>query len=414
MSLTRAGLAPAGHRRGPTMQRPFSAGRARPLARGSFATFAWALAVLQLLRLAWGVAQRVAMRPVRAKVILDPQRSYPWVSLIIPARDERATIEACLAGARAQGYPDLEILVVDDRSEDGTADIVRRGAAHDGRVRLVEGQPLPDGWMGKCWALHQGSQVAQGEWLLFVDADTRLLPGAVAGALDEARRRGVPVLSAITAQELPTVWERVVQPAVFTAIAEAMPIVLVNSPYVPQVAVANGQFLLVRHDVYDVLGGHEAIRGEIAEDAAFARRAKELRQGYWLGDGRELATTRMYTAPGALWEGWTKNLHSGARLLPWLVPPGTAYLAAVLVAPYASLYRAWRGRSISLALAGLVQLGASLIIRRMTDQTFGVPARYTLAQPIGQLAFLVLLSASFYKVITGRGVTWKGRRYYAT
>src|SRR4029453_11367364 len=108
---------------------------------------------------------------------------------------------------------------------------------------------------------------------LFVDADTRLLPGAVAGALDAARRRGVPILSAITAQTLPTVWEGIVQPAVFGAIAEAMPVVLVNSRAVPQIAVANGQFLLVRRDAYDALGGHAAVRGESAEDAAFARRA---------------------------------------------------------------------------------------------------------------------------------------------
>jgi chlorobactene glucosyltransferase len=304
------------------------------------------------------------------------------------------------------------VLVVDDRSEDRTAELVRRAAQKDVRLLLVEGQPLPEGWLGKPWALHQGAQAARGEWLLFVDADTRLRPGAVAGALEEARRRGATVLSALTAQELPTVWEKIVQPAVFGAIAESMPVALVNNPALPQFAVANGQFLLARRDAYEGLGGHAAIRGEIAEDARFARRAKELGWRYWLSDGRELAVTRMYTSPGALWEGWTKNLHAGLRLLPWLVPPGTLYLMVVLLAPYVGLWLAWRRRSPGLALAAAVQLGASLLARRLVDRTFGVPPRYTLAQPLGQVAFLTLLGASFCKVLSGRGVTWKGRRYY--
>jgi cellulose synthase/poly-beta-1,6-N-acetylglucosamine synthase-like glycosyltransferase len=370
------------------------------------------LAWAQVVRLGWGVAQRVALRPIPPKPLPDAQRAYPAVSLVIPARNEAPVIGACLAAARAQRYPDLEIVVVDDGSEDETAAIVRRAGAEDGRVRLVPGQPLPPGWVGKCWALQQGAWAAQGDWLLFVDADTRLLPGAVGGAVDAARQRAVPVLSALTAQELPTVWERVVQPAVFGAIAEALPVVLVNDPRLPQFAIANGQFLLVRRDVYEAVGGHAAVRSEIAEDTAFARRVKALGWRYWLGDGRRLATTRMYTTPGALWEGWTKNLYRGARLLPWAIPLGTAYLTAVLIVPYLALYRAWRRRSAGLALAGAVQLSVNLLTRRLTDATFGVPARYTLAQPLGQVAFLVLLGASFWKVLTGRGVTWKGRRYY--
>jgi chlorobactene glucosyltransferase len=372
----------------------------------------WALAVVQVLRLGWAIVQQAALRPARALPGPPQGGVCPTVSIVIPARNEAAVIEACLDGALSQHLPGLEVLVVDDRSEDGTGEIVRRAAQKDVRLRLVEGQPLPEGWLGKPWALHQGAWAARGEWLLFVDADTRLRPGAVAGALEEARRRGAAVLSALTAQELPTVWEKIVQPAVFGAIAESMPVALVNNPALPQFAVANGQFLLARRDAYEGLGGHAAVRGEIAEDARFARRAKELGWRYWLSDGRELAVTRMYTSPGALWEGWTKNLHAGLRLLPWLVPPGTLYLIVVLLAPYAGLWLAWRRRRPGLALAAVVQLGASLLARRLVDRTFGVLPRYTLAQPLGQVAFLTLLGTSFYKVLSGRGVTWKGRRYY--
>ena len=371
----------------------------------------WVLAGLQLARLAWNLYQRHALEAIQPRLAPEPGRQYPLLSVVVPARNEAANIAACVGGARAQRYKDLEIVIVDDRSDDGTGNIAREAAAGDQRVRVVEGQPLPEGWVGKCWALHQGAQLARGEWLLFVDADTRLLPGAALGAIEAAQSRGVAVLSALTAQLLPTVWERVVQPAVFMSLAEAMPVTLVNNPRLPQFAIANGQFLLVRRDAYEALGGHAAIRNEIAEDAQFARRAKLLGQPFWLGDGRALATTRMYATPRDLWEGWTKNLHVGQRLLPWLVPPGTALLAASLVAPWASLAAGWWRRDPSLAGAGLAQLACALAGRRAIDESFGVPPAYTLAQPLGQAVFLALLVSSFYKVASGKGVTWKGRRY---
>jgi chlorobactene glucosyltransferase len=374
---------------------------------------AWLLAALQLARAAWAHRQSSRMERIAPQPVPDTARTYPRLSVVVPARNEERTIAACLAALRAQAYPDLEIVVVDDRSDDATAAIVRAAAEQDERVKLVEGEPLPAGWIGKCWALHQGSAAATGEWLLFVDADTRLLPGAATGALEEARRRGVPVLSALTAQELPTAWERALMPAVFAALAEALPVELVNDPDVPQVAIANGQFLLVRRDAYDGIGGHVAIRDEIGEDAKFAQRAKQLRWRYWLGDGRDLATTRMYTRPAEFWEGWTKNLHTGARLVPWLIPPGLVVYLAGLVAPFWSIARSRQIDSPSLAVAGLLQLVVALALRRRVDRTFGVPWPYAFTQPVGQVTFLALLTASFWKVLTGQGVTWKGRRYHA-
>lgn len=378
----------------------------------SWVIAASALAVLQWARFGWAAWQAAHFEAVVPRREPAAGESYPSVSLIVPARNEAANIGACLAGASAQRVPGLEILVLDDRSEDNTALLVRDAAAHDPRIRLLEGQPLPEGWIGKCWALHQAAAAARSEWLLFVDADTRLLPGAIAGAIDAARQHGAAVLSVLTGQELPTWWEKMVQPAVFGAIAEAMPITLVNNPHLPQFALANGQFLLARRDAYDAMGGHAAIRREIAEDVQFAKRAKRLGWSYWLGDGRLLARTRMYQSIGDLWEGWTKNLHTGAKLLPWLVLPGTAYLVATLALPYFCLALGRRYRSAALMAAGGAQIGALLARRRLLDSVAGVPPGYTFTEPVGDAAFVMLLLASYYKVLTRQGVTWKGRRYY--
>jgi chlorobactene glucosyltransferase len=240
-----------------------------------------------------------------------------------------------------------------------------------------------------------------------------LFPGAVSAAVAEAVRRAAPVFSVLTHQQLPTVWERIFMPAIFGSLAQAMPIEFVNDPRLPQFAIANGQFLLVRRDVYEAMGGHEAIKDEIGEDARFAQRAKQLGWRYWLADGRQLATTRMYTTPRALWEGWTKNLHVGARLLPWIIPPGIVFYTISLASPFMLLARSIRRRTWVDAVAGSIQLASALYERRGMDRIYSVPPIYAFTYPLGQVGFLALLGASFYKILTGRGVTWKGRRYYA-
>lgn len=378
----------------------------------------------EVMRIAWGVAQVGAMRTVRPKEP-DRNRHYPSVSLIVPARNESATIDACLAGALSQTYPNLEIFIVDDCSTDDTADRVR--TVEDSRVRLISGEPLPVGWAGKPWAMHQGVQASHGEWFLFVDADTQVHPGAITAVVDAARdgwisvddvsveEDGIHLFSVLTGQALHTWWERIIQPAILGGIMEALPVRLVNSPRWPWIALANGQFLLVRRDVYEAIGGYAAIRSEIAEDIMFAKRLKRMGYRIRLADGRSLATTRMYTSPTALWEGWTKNLHVGSRLLPAMVVPGVIGLLAVASAPWvlfiASLSDANRSVKQRLRVVACAFLALAMIQRRGVDRALGVPAHYVFAQPLGVIAMVVLMVASHVKVVTGAGVTWKGRRY---
>ena len=400
---------------------------ARWVRRSPGEAFVTALVASEASRLAWGIYQAGALTTVHPKRP-DPNRTYPSVSLIVPARNEAANIDTCLAGAVAQDYPDLEIIFVDDRSTDDTAARIQAVAATDPRVRLLQGVPLPDGWAGKPWALHQGITASRGEWILHIDADTRLQPGAITAVVDAARdgwssvddepapEGGFPVFSIMTGQSLPTWWEKVLQPAVLGAIMEALPLRLVNSPRVPWIALANGQFILVRRDAYDHIGGYAAIRGEIAEDVMFARRAKRMGLRVRLAAGQSLATTRMYRTPADLWEGWTKNLHVGSRLMPGLVLPGLAYLATAVMAPWALLAASSRATTTPrdatrLRAAATALLAIAFAHRRGIDRALGVPASYALAQPVGVLATVAMMAASQFRVRSGRGVTWKGRRY---
>ena len=228
-----------------------------------------------------------------------PEGKLPSLSIIIPARDEAANIGECLECIRRLEYPEgaLEVVVVDDNSADATASIVDDHAAYDQCIRLVTAEPLPKGWMGKSHACWQGVQVASGEWLLFVDADTYLQPPAACAALDYALREGREFLSVIPFQRIVSLQERIVLPGVFLGFASAIDFKRVNDPNDP-FAIANGQFLLFRRDAYERIGGHQAIRAETSDDLAFARAAKRQRISAYTLFGERQIETRMYRSLG--------------------------------------------------------------------------------------------------------------------
>jgi chlorobactene glucosyltransferase len=230
------------------------------------------------------------------------------LAVIVPVRNEAATIARCLAGLLAQSYPRhrLRIVVVDDDSTDGTAPVVRGIAQTDSRVTLLDAGPLPTGWVGKPHACWIGAQAAgTSEWLCFVDADTCAAPEALRTAVGFAEAHGIDMLSLHPFQELGTIWERLVIPEGFLILALSTDMRRINDPTKPDAA-ANGQFYIIRRQVYDAIGGHAAVRTRILEDMALARAVKERGYHLCLMGGNELVFTRMYSSLPALWEGVSK------------------------------------------------------------------------------------------------------------
>ena len=228
-------------------------------------------------------------------------KATPEVSVIIPARNEEDCLADCLATLAGQVQTDYEVIVVDDHSTDNTGAI-----AGNFPVRLIAADPLPAGWSGKCNAAWSGAQVAKGKWLLFTDADTRHAASSVAQGLQEAREHDAALLSYSPTQEVHSFAERALMPVIFAELAATYPPKQVCDPRSPAAA-ANGQYLLVRRDVYDAVGGHAAIADAILEDVELARRVKQA--GYKLRFRMsDVVSTRMYRSFPQLWEGWTKNL----------------------------------------------------------------------------------------------------------
>ena len=225
----------------------------------------------------------------------------PEVSVIVPARNEEASLADCLRTLGEQAGAGYEIIVVDDGSTDGT-----RAIAEGFSVRVIATDPLPEGWTGKCNAVWSGAKVAQGQWLLFTDADTKHAPNSIASGLQEAKESAADLLSYSPKQEVGSLAERALLPVIFGELATTYPPKEVSDPNSLVVA-ANGQYLLIQRGVYDAIGGHAAIATTILEDVELAKLVKQA--GYKLCFRySDVVTTRMYRSFGEMWEGWTKNL----------------------------------------------------------------------------------------------------------
>jgi len=368
-----------------------------------------------------GEAWRARSSPYRVRTgqyAVANEADAELVSVLIPARDEEANIGRCLDAVLAQDHPRLEVIVLDDRSSDATATIVAEVAALDGRVRCIAGAPLPEGWKGKCHALQQASAEASGRWLAMIDADVELAPGSLTAALGAAAALDAEMVSWFARQRVVTLWERVLQPFILDFILTHSDPRRVNDPARPD-CIANGQFLMVRADLYREVGGHERVRSSIVEDMAFSRLVKSAGYRYRLLDGVDVMRTRMYTSLAEIWRGWTKNFFAGlhghrgvvAAALVYLlftgVMPfallGVAVSAAILATP-APLFAAVSAASV----AALFAYRLAVIGRTDPPTLLGVALH-----PLAAIVLGAIIAESTRRAARGRSVSWKGRDYDA-
>jgi chlorobactene glucosyltransferase len=349
---------------------------------------------------------------------------WPFVSVIVPARNEERNLPRLLSTLLSLCYPDYEVIVVDDQSTDGTPRVLEEWAARDPRLRVVRGAGLLPGWKGKPNAMRQGVEVARGEWLLFTDADTAHEPLSLGSTIAYALEHDVDLLTIGPCPELHTAWEKIIMPVAYEGIFALYPPYKVNDPK-SRTAIANGQYILIRRDVYAKAGGIGRVKNEIAEDLEFGKAVKSDGHRLVLADGRHLMSVRMYTNLSEIWEGWSKNvvLSFGRNPLEGLLAVAgtmTLTVAPVLMARWALL--SWRtanatGRKDDLAaaywtsgLAGWVIAGPFVYRARM-DRSLGLTPVWTLTQPVGAAMFTAIMLYSIYRLLTGRGVVWKGRTY---
>ena len=333
---------------------------------------------------------------------MNDRSAQPEVSVIVPARNEEAGLGACLKSLVRQAGLCFEVIVVDDRSTDRTREI-----AEGFPVSVMEAQTLPERWSGKCNACWSGAGVAKGKWLLFTDADTRHQHDSIAQGVAEAEANGADLLSYSPKQEVHGLAQRALMPVVFAELATTFRPKEVSDPNSPEAA-ANGQYLLIRRDLYDVVGGHAAVATAILEDVELARRVKQA--GYKLQFRMsDVVAARMYRTFGQMWEGWSKNLALLFDRPLWLAGKRTLEFVLIVGCCLAGSMAVADGYWVQLAAYGSVA-GTLLVFFFWRIRRAHFDWLSNVCSIFGLPLFSLLLLNSYITHKSGR-VRWKGRTY---
>jgi hypothetical protein len=346
----------------------------------------------------------------RAPEIVPGDR--PRVSILIPARNEATNIEAAVRAAAGQRGADVEVVVLDDGSTDGTGDVVRGLDGALAGLRCVDGAPLPPGWAGKAWACWQlASGHARAPWLLFADADVRLAPDAAARLVGAARSAHAEFVSGVPRQTLGSVGETLVVPLVHLVLLAYLPLALVRRHPMPALVAGCGQLMLVDGGAYLAAGGHQAIAATRHDGLMLARRMKAAGFGVGLVDADDLATCRMYRGFVETWRGFTRNAYE-ALGSPGTLGAMTALNLGLFVLPFAGAAWIWSvDAGAGARLAWTAAAGLVLGVRMALRGRFGGPIWMVAATPVAALLMVGIQIHSFLAHITDRPMVWRARVY---
>lgn len=379
-----------------------------------FVAFVWVVIVVLTLR---GLSRQ---RPLLAATDLRlTAGDAPLVSILVPARNEEGRVlESCVRSILGQDYGNFEVIAVNDRSIDNTGAILKTLAASDQRLRVIEGQELPPGWLGKPYAMQQALNHARGEWILATDADMIFERAALRSALNHTLERSGDALTLIPCFETRSFWERVMIPTWEWVFLMFTVFYRIHDPRSDRAAGIGGFFLL-RRSLLDRIGGYEALKDEVMEDVRLAERIKRSGATLMIDRAPALLRTRMYTTFAEMWECSTKNWFSGVNfsLLFALYCVGSMYMGAVvpiligLVSIIAMVFGVGAELGLVVVAAALTWLLQILVIGIVSRRS-GVSVVYALTTPLGLALIYAMLFDSSVRITTGRGVTWKGRRIY--
>jgi cellulose synthase/poly-beta-1,6-N-acetylglucosamine synthase-like glycosyltransferase len=362
-----------------------------------------------------GLFRRI-LPPLHSGMYADASGALPAMSMLVAGKDEEANIEACLESLCCQDYPGLEIIAINDRSSDATAEMMDSAAWREPALRAHHVRSLPDGWFGKNNAMREGVSLSSGEWLCFTDADCVLeSPRSLTVAMRYALETGADFISVLPSHEVHSIWERVIQPACSGVLLMWFNPVVVNNPN-RKTAYANGAFMLLRRSCYDAIGGHEVIKEKLNEDIHLAINAKASGHRLRVVGNRDLYSVRMYGTLRDIWAGWSRIFFGCFGSLRRLLLAAGVVLASSLLP--------WLTLLVSCAFGPLGQAGsvpgdwlcwvsaATCAVQLVSMMLFYGLSRvnplYGLAYPIGAVfGFGMLLKAA--QCAAGDGtVVWRG------
>ncbi|MGV7118476.1 glycosyltransferase [Paenibacillus kyungheensis] len=349
---------------------------------------------------------------------VDPYRSTnphakPLLSIMVPARNEEINIRECLVSilnCRTDSI-EIEILVMNDHSEDRTVAEIEKVMQQDQRVRLFHSDPLPEGWMGKSYACHQLVQHAQGEWWLFIDADVRLEVEGLEAAMVTARSQGKGLISGFPRMETGTWLERIVVPMMSFVIAYHLPIMMVRRSRSPLFLAVTGAWLMIHPDSYARSGGHEGIYKQIVEDMELARAVKRIGDPVTLANVQHYTSARMYRNAAQVWEGYKKNIFVGAGRSAVLAVGISVYYGLLFILPVLTLIYSLVTVDTMLIGWSLLSILIGMMTKSIIDVYHGKPFWMGVYMPVSAACLIGIMLDSWHAGANGTGYNWKGRNY---
>jgi chlorobactene glucosyltransferase len=354
----------------------------------------------------------------------SPART-PFISVLIPARNEERSIEACVRSVLMQQYPNFEVIVLNDHSTDRTGEILAKLQTEFASLRVISGTALPEGWLGKCWACHQLSNVATGEVLLFTDADTVHESFSLMHSAASREESGADMLTAVPYQQLGSFWEKIIVPLVHFSIMCFLPLRMVWQSRNTAFAFANGQFILFTRTMYEKIGGHESVRQNLVEDVWLVKKVKQAGGKVMVYSGIDDVRCRMYHSGREAWQGFSKNLFAGLNY-------NTAAMASVCLVNFICFIFPYIGlgfdigldirfsseslltrtpERVSSMMIIVLQIVLALVMRVMIALKFRLPVLESFLHIMSIAAFIGIAANSVRWIKSGQGALWKGRRY---
>ena len=331
-------------------------------------------------------------------------QNSPRVSVLIPARNEEANIKDCIEGFLSQNYNNFEICVLDDQSTDRTKEIIEKISEQHPHLQAVCGKPLPIRWLGKNWACHQLSQYADGEILIFTDADNRPAPNAITNTIAYMQNYELGMLTAFPEKVTVTFAEKLVVPVVDMFVYAGLPLWLTYFTRSQSLAAASGLWIAFTRKAYNQIGGHQSVSNQIVEDVELSRLAKKKGIRILTSAGTRVVSCRMYHSFGEVWSGFTKNLFGLVRykIVPFFILILVLFTMCIL--PYITV---WFKPFMKLSL---IAISINVVMRVVLSIKYKHPFfTSTVLHPLAVLTTLLIGINSFYQFKRGR-LQWKGRQ----
>ncbi|HEX8492754.1 MAG TPA: glycosyltransferase family 2 protein [Pyrinomonadaceae bacterium] len=382
---------------------------------------AWATVLL------WLVGAYLTLRALRLQRPLDKAEAEaslmteraPLVSVLVPARNEEGRVlSACIGSILSQDYERFEVIAVNDRSTDATGAILHAIAKADARLRVIDGTEPPPGWLGKPHALQQALDLSQGEWVLATDADMIFERAALRTAIVHAFEHNYDAVTLIPHIVCLTFWERVFLPVFGWFMLMVAPVHRVNDPRKRE-AMGVGGFFLIRREWLRRIGEYRVVRAEVAEDLRTGELLKQAGARLRIEFAPTLISTRMQPTFGEIWEGFTKNLFAGTKFSLFQTVMGGISVLLFGVGPFVAvvvcvigLWTGERDGQSSLLVPLLLVWAIQVTTFAIVNATWKTPIAYALTVPLGHALFVAILFNSAFRIATGSGVTWKGRKLY--